>query len=85
MLIHCVIRLQNTKQQPTRRKRHSSAAAHANAKKPQNAKKTGGFGPLFEGQMSKNGTPLWREAHLSVKMYKTPAFCNILRGFSQID
>ena len=22
--------------------------------------------------MSKNGTPLWREAHLQVKMYKTP-------------
>ena len=39
------------------------------------------LGPLFEVHMSKNGTPLWREAHLQVKMYKTPAFCSILRGF----
>ena len=27
-------------------------------------------GPLLEDQMSKNCTPLWREAHLQVKMYK---------------
>ena len=37
--------------------------------------------PLFEVPMFKNGTPLWRKAHLQVKMYKTPAFCSILRGF----
>ena len=43
--------------------------------------KTDGYGPLFELQMWKNRTPLWREAHLQVKMYKTPAFCSILRGF----
>ena len=30
------------------------------------------FGPLFEVQMLKNCTPLWREAHFEVKMYKTP-------------
>ena len=30
------------------------------------------FGPLFEVQMSKHCTPLWRKAHLQVKMYKTP-------------
>ena len=30
------------------------------------------FGPLLEVQMSKNCTPLWRNAHLQVKMYKTP-------------
>ena len=30
------------------------------------------LGPLFELQMSKNRTPLWREAHSQVKMYKTP-------------
>ena len=30
--------------------------------------KTGGLGPLFEVQMSKNCTPLWREAHLEVNM-----------------
>ena len=34
----------------------------------ENAKKTDGFGPLFEVHMSKNGTPLWREAHLQGKM-----------------
>ena len=31
-------------------------------------------GPILESQMSKNGTPLWGEAHLQIKMYKTPAF-----------
>ena len=30
-----------------------------------------GFGPLLEVQMSKKCTPLWREAHVEVKMYKT--------------
>ena len=29
------------------------------------------FGALFEVQMWKNCTPLWREAHFEVKMYKT--------------
>ena len=29
-------------------------------------------GAIFEVQMLKNGTRLWREAHLCVKMYKTP-------------
>ena len=28
------------------------------------------FGPLLEVQMSKKCTPLWREAHVEVKMYK---------------
>ena len=32
------------------------------------------FGALFEGDRSKNCTPLWREAHLQVKMYKMPVF-----------
>ena len=30
-----------------------------------------GFGPLVEVQMLKKCTPLWREAHFQVKMYKT--------------
>ena len=30
------------------------------------------FGLLLEVQMSKKCTPLWREAHFQVKMYKTP-------------
>ena len=29
------------------------------------------FGPLFEVEMLKMRTPLWREAHFEVKMYKT--------------
>ena len=29
------------------------------------------FGPLLEVEMSKKFTPLWREAHFEVKMYKT--------------
>ena len=29
------------------------------------------YGPLLEVEMSKKCTPLWREAHLEVKMYKT--------------
>ena len=29
-------------------------------------------GPLLEVEKSKKCTPLWREAHLEVKMYKTP-------------
>ena len=30
------------------------------------------FGPLLEVRMLKKCTPLWREAHFEVKMYKTP-------------
>ena len=29
-------------------------------------------GAIFEVAIRKNGTPLWREAHLQVKMHKTP-------------
>ena len=43
--------------------------------------KTDGYGPLFGGLMSKNCTPLWREAHLQVKMLKTPACSSILGRF----
>ena len=32
------------------------------------------LGPLLEVEMSKKCTPLWREAHFEVKMYKTPQF-----------
>ena len=37
----------------------------------QNGQNTRGRGPLLEVEMSKNCTPLWREAHFQVKMYKT--------------
>ena len=30
------------------------------------------LGAILDVALRKNGTPLWREAHLSVKMYKTP-------------
>ena len=33
--------------------------------------KTDGFGALLEVEMLKKCTPLWREAHVEVKMYKT--------------
>ena len=36
----------------------------------QNVLKTEGFGPLLEVEMLKKCTPLWREAHFQVKMYK---------------
>ena len=57
---------------------HGCGAKHICKSK---CEKTDGYGPLFALQMLKNHTPLWREAHLQVKMYKTPAFCSILRGF----
>ena len=37
----------------------------------QNVQNTNIFAPLLEVQMSKKCTPLWREAHFQVKMYKT--------------
>ena len=37
----------------------------------QNITKHTSFGPLLEVKMSKKCTPLWREAHFEVKMYKT--------------
>ena len=36
-----------------------------------NAQSTPGFGPPLEVEMSKKCTPLWREAHFEVNMYKT--------------
>ena len=51
-------------------------ARHCGAKHvcKSNCSKTDGLGAIFEVPMSKNCTQLWREAHLSVKMCKTPAF-----------
>ena len=40
------------------------------------------FGPLFEVEMLKNCTPLWREAHFQVKMYKT---CQVRSTFWSWD
>ena len=41
-------------------------------------------GPLLEVQMSKKCTPLWREAHFEVKMYKTPQ-CRTTFGGSDVE
>ena len=38
------------------------------------------FAPLLEVQMSKKCTPLWREAHFQVKMYKTLGIRTIFGG-----
>ena len=38
------------------------------------------FVPLLEVQMSKKCTPLWREAHFEVKMYKTQGFRTTFGG-----
>ena len=38
------------------------------------------LGPLLEVEMSKKCTPLWREAHFQVKMYKTHHVRTIFGG-----
>ena len=50
------------------------SACHCGAKHISKSKCTKhlSFGPLLEVEMSKKCTPLWREAHFQVKMYKTP-------------
>ena len=48
---------------------HRCGAKHISKSK---VLKTDGLGPLLEVAMSKKCTPLWREAHFQVKMYKTP-------------
>ena len=52
-----------------RRMARRCRAKHICKSKCQN---TDGPRPVLEVQMSKNGTPQWREAHLQVKMHKTP-------------
>ena len=41
-----------------------------------------GFGALLSVQMSKNCTPLWRKAHLEVKMFKN---CSLRSTFGRSD
>ena len=43
---------------------------HAAVARSTFASQTDGLGTLLEVEMSKSGTPLWREAHLQVKMLK---------------
>ena len=40
------------------------------------------FGPLLGVEMSKKCTPLWREAHLEVKMYKTLQLRSTFRSWA---
>ena len=47
----------------------------------QNVQNTKGCGPLLAVEMSKKCTPLWREAHLEVKMFKTPGVRTIFGGW----
>ena len=42
--------------------------------------KTDGFRALLDVEMSKKCTPLWREAHVQVKMYKTPQLRSTFRS-----
>ena len=42
------------------------------------------FGPLLEVAMLKKRMPLWREAHLEVKMHKTPQ-CRSTFGSSDVE
>ena len=43
-----------------------------------------GLGALLEVEMSKKCTPLWREAHFEVKMYKTPQ-CRTTFGSCDVE
>ena len=47
-----------------------AAVARSTFSSENDKKKTEGFGALFEVEMLKNCTPLWREAHFQVKMLK---------------
>ena len=40
----------------------------------EHVKRTGGLGAVLGVAMSKNCTPLWRKAHVNMKMYKTRQF-----------
>ena len=52
-----------------RKSAHRCGAKHISKSK---CTKHTNVGPLLEVEMSKKCTPLWREAHFQVKMYKTP-------------
>ena len=52
-----------------RKSAHRCGAKHMSKSK---CTKHTNVGPLLEVAMSKKCTPLWREAHVQVKMYKTP-------------
>ena len=43
------------------------------------------FGPLLEVEMPEKCTPLWREAHFKVKMYKAPHARTTFEGFAKSE
>ena len=58
------------------------SARRCGAKHISKSKCTKHLGPLLEVEMWKKCTPLWREAHFEVKMYKTP---NVRATFGSSD
>ena len=56
-----------------RRRRRAGGARDTESKTRTPHKDVGNymFGPLLEVEMMKKCTPLWREAHFQVKMFKT--------------
>ena len=60
-----------------RKSAHRCGARHISKSK---CTKHTSFGPLLEVAMSKKCTPLWREAHFQVKMYKTHHVRTIFGG-----
>ena len=58
--------------EPSGQMRDEKIACHCGAKHISKSKctKHTSSGPLLEVEMSKNCTPLWREAHFEVKMYQ---------------
>ena len=54
--------------------RKSARRCGANTFRSQNVQSTPGSEHFMEVEMSKKCTPLWREAHFQVRIYKTPHF-----------
>ena len=57
-----------------RKSAHRCGAKHISKSK---VSKTYGLRPLFDVQMSKMCTPLWRDAHFQVKSVKNCGFCAV--------
>ena len=60
--------------------RKSARCCHAKQISKSKCTKHHMFAPLLEVQISKKCTPLWREAHFEVKMYKTLGFRTTFGG-----
>ena len=66
---HFQVKMYKTRQLPFLAVLMSKNCTHISKSKPT---KHLMLGPLYEVPMSKNCTPLWREAHFQVKIYKAP-------------